>query len=1075
MRIFSILAGVIILMTSCVIDQTLIDEPIGPPIDGNGMTEVSFMAEVPSPRVVKTRAVVGTVPENTIDNVYVLVFKTGTDGDLVYKGPGRNLKVSTAAGVENKNRVTFTATLPVGATYDFIVLANAGDLLSGINVSDGNKKKSDVMALVKSLAAGTKWTVDATEGTMAPIPMWGEVKNKQLTTGAAIGFSLTRMLARVNVEYNPTNTTAPKNFKLSSVRVYNYSTKGAVVPDTELLAEVEPTPVDDEAADKGYGKQTGSALVYTDITDDESCENLIYLFEAYHVAKYGAGATSDDWIDNPCLVIGGKWSPDGTNYPANDTYYRVDFVKKDPGEDPTKDEWYDIVRNFSYNVTITDVSGEGYGDPDVALKSAPFNITANVLSWDERNMEKVVFDGVFYLSVNRDEFLLQRHGANALLEDESNAVKIKTDYVTNNDPTDAASGWHVAKIDYTGGTGTGWLALSPNKRPSGWEPDDVDNAFFTFEDNPGPNNRTATVWIKAGRLEYPIFVEQKILSLDILDENDDPIEDMVFDIRRGGLNTAPDPQDFWVNWTPIGEDVSIEMETPRVGFAFEPQHLSPNPDLVQNWSITTHTGSQKYTVTPPAITDQDLSRDALYDRETTYWFEVENNGDVERKGITIHQVYYNLVVDTYGYRLDGGTYTMTARSNAEWVITNIEEWVYNKEPGTYPGLKLLDRRPYDNLWVGTTGGPHRIGESVAFTTYDDMDERTLYGTVFVTFESTDPDAKFPPVTVPLVFSPESVPILTIGSTLENRAFNPGKASTYHAYSVFDMLSNFRNFGTFDQSVVKTSPLEFHPKNWVDKSDAVQNNATDNHNARFGYLKNWINQYRPQIIITSYGCDLNIAEVRLLIEYMRNGGVVILYYGASLTDGASVKLFFDELFQKTFATSGTNRSIDYQTGTGGKVVRIEDINHPIIYGPFQEVPGGNLAGKGFGFHEQKMAVRRDMIQDDAIPFLNSETDIDDPGNGWTYGFIHRTLPLMWVGNGYGFSTYFEEINEWWHDPVKVNRSTLAPIPNTDYGVAANRRGEVPTYNSFIIANALAWALNRTAYQHPSDDYATFPNQ
>ena len=1102
--VLSILAGALFL-TSCMVNEHEVD-PRPEPGPQEGMAEISFMADLPVPKVVATRAV-GSELENAIEDIYVLVFKTTGSGDLVYKGKGRSLDIG--AGAVNDNKITFKATLPIGTAYDFVVLANAEDYLDDISVSSGTSTKADVLDLVKTLA--TKWGVTST--TLDPIPMWGELKNTTLATTDSPTFSLARMLARVNVEYSPSSSSLD-NFRLSSIYVYNYSTKGTLVPAASNWDSTEEIVTAPTAPDSGYGKPLSTArnpFIYTDITNFKKCADYIYLFEAaQNGSVYGPLATNDAWIENPCLVIGGKWSKDGgTTWPSTDSYYRVDFIKKtfnSQGE-VISETWLPLLRNFSYNVTITEVSAEGYADPDVALRSAPLNVKANVLEWDEKNMEKIIFDGMYYLSVNKDEFVLQRNGSEALLADGSNAVKIKTDYLTDNDPTDVNSGWHVEKIEYVSGTGTDWLALSPSAKPSGWEPGDVNDAFFTFEDNPGPNNRTAVVWIKAGRLEYPVYVEQKILALDIEDKegNDGvPIEEMIFDIRANGINVIPTPKDFWVKWNPIAEEVAIEMEDPRVGYGFLPTNLSPNPQT-QGWEITTGTGKQKYTVSPPMVTDADLLTDAIYDKESIFWFEVENNGEIERKGINIHQIYYNIKVDTYGYRLDGGTYTMTVHSNTEWKITKIEEWLYNEDPSgpeyTYGDHQLIQNSSYMNLQVGTTGGPHRIGESVAFMSVDDMATRLKYGTVYVTFESTDDEnPKFPPVTVPIVFSPESVSILTIGSTISNRAFNPGKSSTNHGYSAFDMFSNFRNFGDFDQSVVKTSPLEFHPHNWINWTNNPSGTSADNDTARLGDLKKWINLYHPMVIMVSYAVRLNTAESKLLIEYMNNGGVVILYYGCSLQEENVINLFFNELFKDQlggvpFDISGTDSEFDYSTTANGQVAYMRsDLNHPILAGPF-----GNLNGKGFGFHQQRVAMNITRVAskvtslmnvNDVLVKNNSAAWEDLLGTNSSYAWVHNDLPLLWVGNGYGFSTYFEEIAaEFYQDPLKVAPIIHSPMINTRYHPTGAYDDDPPyyyqdpedgqwkyqgVYNSFFAANALAWALNKTAYKHPADDYATFGN-
>ncbi len=442
-----------------------------------------------------------------------------------------------AADNTTTSKFTFNATLPVGTTYDFMVLANMGALLNDISVTATPiPTKQDVMDLTKSLPdTDEAWPVEWKDGTktartMSSIPMWGELNDKSLTTAQPVKFSLLRMMARVNVG---TNSTAYESFRLGSVRVYNYSTTGAVVPaNGKYTTDTTPDPALVTATattepDGGYDVPTvttpRTALLYSNdkITTDASAEteilkDFIYLFETPHNGSTYASA-GNTWIDNPCLVIGGRFDKDGDqNFTEEtETYYRVDFIKKATAP-ATADTWLSVLRNFSYNITITDVSGEGFLTPDEALKSAPFGLTANILAWDERYTQNIVFDGVFYLSVDRDEFTFQRIGVNTKDSEKfTNVVRIRTDYLVNKDNTDPASGWS-ASVEYTSDTNgqPNWLTINPATKPSGWAPGNVNEAYFTFLTNPGPTNRTATVWITAGRLKYPVYITQKIMSLD---------------------------------------------------------------------------------------------------------------------------------------------------------------------------------------------------------------------------------------------------------------------------------------------------------------------------------------------------------------------------------------------------------------------------------------------------------------------------------------------------------------------------------------------------------------------------------
>lgn len=458
-----------ILIMSCVDENTY---KVTGPASGN-MAEIPFLLDIPQTMQVSTRTKeAGTIPENGVNNIYVLVFDKSTQ-KLVTKAKGKGLSI--IQGSNNNNKISFKATLPVGKEYNFIVLANAENKLAGIDVGMNPEiEKPDVMNLVVSEL--NKW-----DSSSPTIPMWGE-KNLNLTASSTPSFDLTRMLARINVEIQLGEISpgvAKDNFKLTSVHYYNYNTAGALVPDIDNYDSSEnkfitPTiPV-------SPGTKIGEALIYNgeDIIDEKICNQKIYVFEAAHNGNtYTSPVNNSDWINNPCLVIGGQYkTSDGTW--LDETFYRIDFIKKDKADPGNiKDVWLSVTRNFSYNITITDVSGSGFPAPGIALTSAPVNMEANILEWNESDMGEIVFDGTFYLSVSRDKLNIGQAGVNE--KKEENVLYVKTDYVYMSDRAHVNSGWYVEKYVDAGDetTPVTWLKLNPEKGA----PDDRVEAYFTYE------------------------------------------------------------------------------------------------------------------------------------------------------------------------------------------------------------------------------------------------------------------------------------------------------------------------------------------------------------------------------------------------------------------------------------------------------------------------------------------------------------------------------------------------------------------------------------------------------------------
>ena len=93
--------------------------------------------------------------------------------------------------------------------------------------------------------------------------------------------------------------------------------------------------------------------------------------------------------DNPtCMII-------KANYDNAETYYKLDFVN-------ANGEYYNLLRNFVYTMTVTSVMGAGYGSIDEALRQpACNNISGDAVAQDFTN----VSDGTHQLFVSTTSIL----------------------------------------------------------------------------------------------------------------------------------------------------------------------------------------------------------------------------------------------------------------------------------------------------------------------------------------------------------------------------------------------------------------------------------------------------------------------------------------------------------------------------------------------------------------------------------------------------------------------------------------------------------------------------------------------
>lgn len=368
--------------------------------------ETIIIVDLPEQTEIETRQV-GSKVENKLQSFAVFAFNPNT-GTLVSRSQGTVIGVAPGfTASENKWRVSVQ--LPAGS-YNFMAVVNVPwTELEGI-VS--GTEQVIVRQLERNVAAGT-WPL--VSNNVTPMPMWGLLKNKTTPLqNGTLEFKMTRMLAKVEVD-----ATGVSNFTLTSVRYYNYTTRGFLVPDyskagiCEIAADGTATIKAPTDYNQPLGKRVGDSefILYSGshISGGKSCLNSIYVFEAPHVDSFPAEAQWDskkEWIENPCLVIGGKYAGS-----SSETFYRVDFIEKKTGQ---KDVWHSILRNNVYKVSINKVSGPGYEGSDgykTAYKSAPMNMDVSIYVNKESDKSGLATDGPYHLSVSDNEFVIARSKA----------------------------------------------------------------------------------------------------------------------------------------------------------------------------------------------------------------------------------------------------------------------------------------------------------------------------------------------------------------------------------------------------------------------------------------------------------------------------------------------------------------------------------------------------------------------------------------------------------------------------------------------------------------------------------------
>lgn len=102
------------------------------------------------------------------------------------------------------------------------------------------------------------------------------------------------------------------------------------------------------------------------LTEFKGVSEPFYMYERTHVN-----------VDDPtCMIIKGKYAPDGNFDDIEETYYKLDFIHRDVNTNTNV--YYNMLRNFIYTMNIVDVTGAGYSSADEAIRNpASNNISGN--------------------------------------------------------------------------------------------------------------------------------------------------------------------------------------------------------------------------------------------------------------------------------------------------------------------------------------------------------------------------------------------------------------------------------------------------------------------------------------------------------------------------------------------------------------------------------------------------------------------------------------------------------------------------------------------------------------------------
>lgn len=609
------------------------------PDGGSGKGEQEVLLRLHVPGTTKpgekggTRAV-DKGEEEEIDDLYILAFKAGEkDSDESYE-----YWVPAKKGADN---ATWTALLKV-KDYDqrFIVIANAmhanGGLLAAINaLTPGETTKEGIKKLLTvTLTDAEKKSGFNAAGTNShsAFTMCGQTLPIKITAdgNSALNVSLYRIMARISVYFGDKTGGGVGNFVPSTVRLYNFNDKAQVIPD-ELGGKVTTTTIPEGTVlQKGETKYTvaGNKLEYS-----------IYMFETAQPEN----TAPDGHANRPCLVVGGKY-----NGGTTDKYYRVDLGTPKAGTGNKELDYLDILRNHSYEITVTNVSGEGHDTEQGALESKSANMTAEVIPWDETEIGNIDFDGEKFLGIGTMEYRVGKMGSENLIQKVAASTGLEWTATLLNGDGQGTPDWIKFVEDTaekTEATGTGAGADSPA------------DVKFKVAEKTTQGDRVAIMRFTAGHLQVdarviqddnnPVFID---IPDEVIEFDDAADHNRTFDITFGPENTT-------LTWEVAGGNNPITFTgTPTI---------AGQPDGTAG--IQSGTTGRKLVVAN--FTAQAITGDVSGEKTATLRLIARNdNGDITAKAVRLSQIKRVVNLSKTTIITDGKEQKIYVDANFDWSV-----------------------------------------------------------------------------------------------------------------------------------------------------------------------------------------------------------------------------------------------------------------------------------------------------------------------------------------------------------------------------------------------------------------------
>lgn len=307
---------------------------------------------------------------------------------------------------------------------------------------------------------------------------------------------------------------------------------------------------------------------------------------------------------------------------------------------------------------------------------------------------------------------------------------------------------------------------------------------------------------------------------------------------------------------------------------------------------------------------------------------------------------------------------------------------------------------------------------------------------------------------------------------------PGNRATSALYSdgpdlvngraPYNMLKQKLNYGALSNSIIHTDGF-----NHVRCFDGVDELATK--------LAN-----KPDIVIITLYYTFSNVDISALINYINQGGVVIMFSDSAIeAEKAGIQKFLQDFLGNTLIT--VDAVNNYNGGSFFKLSGNQNINDMILNGPFGDIRNGNW---GVDTHNLLGAQNLPVGTGANDVTLYSSTQAINRADISTVGamFKHNTKSFFWIGNGsflstpngtaYGWSTGLhgepfatisasrnqpnpDSSSPYTHDHFPVPKRYGQSFDSPTYGKVGYDHGTT-VHNAPLFANLMAWALYQSEF-------------